>query len=193
MIEYLESIDRAIVLAVNSWNASWMDEIMWWVSARITWIPYYLVLIYFIYRKIGLKFAVLYVSTVVLTIVIADLISVYALKEVFHRYRPSHNSLLSDQLHFYQLSPSESYRGGQYGFVSSHATNFFVLASSFCLVFYRTYPKLTYFTFGIALLICYSRIYLGVHYLSDIIGGAILGSFLSFLVYHFVWKKVIKR
>lgn len=193
MIEYFESIDRAIVLTVNSWNSPFWDEFMWIVSGKITWIPLYFLLLFLAYRKIGLKAAFLFLVFVVLTIVIADTISVYALKETFQRYRPSHNTLISDKLHYYRIMSQEFYTGGQYGFVSSHATNFFVIAWCFALVFFKTYPKTVYFLFFCALLVCYSRLYLGVHYLSDVIGGALLGTTIAFLTYKFVWKKVVEK
>ncbi|MES2587883.1 MAG: phosphatase PAP2 family protein [Bacteroidota bacterium] len=190
MVKFLESLDQAIVLSVNSWNSPFLDEFMWWVSAKITWIPLYLILIYLAYRKIGLKSAVIFLIFVVLTLVLADAISVYALKEVVQRYRPSHNLLIKDSLHLYQISKNDFYSGGLYGFVSSHATNFAVIVSCFCFVLYKEYKTFCYFLFGIVLLVCYSRLYLGVHYLSDILGGIILGILCSYLSFKFIWKKL---
>ena len=51
MIEWLESIDRALVLAVNSWNTPFFDEFFWLVSAKLTWIPFYLFLLFLFFRK----------------------------------------------------------------------------------------------------------------------------------------------
>lgn len=193
MIEYLESLDRALVLAVNSWNSPFWDEVMWWISARITWVPLYLLLFYLAYRKDGLKTAFLFLVFTALTIIIADAISVYAIKETVQRYRPSHHALLHEHLHFYKTSPKDFYMGGDFGFVSSHATNFFAVATCFCLVYFKAYRKMSYTLFLIAAIICYSRMYLGVHYLSDLIGGAILGTFVALLMYKFVWLKVVKN
>jgi undecaprenyl-diphosphatase len=127
---------------------------------------------------------------VVLTIVIADAVSVYLIKETIQRYRPSHHALLTEHLHFYRLGAQDYYKGGQYGFVSSHATNFFVIATWFCLVFRKTYPKAVYTVYFLAALVCFSRIYLGVHYLSDIIGGALLGSLIAWGMFKLVWRRV---
>ena len=102
MIDTLESIDRAIVLAVNGWNTPWLDELMWWVSARITWIPLYLVLLYLGFKHVSRKAFAFYVISVLSAVILADLISVYAFKEVFMRYRPSHNTLLTNRLHLYE-------------------------------------------------------------------------------------------
>ncbi len=190
MIEFIENIDHQLVLTINGLHTPFLDEIMWWISARITWIPLYLFLFYIIYRKFNLKFAFLFLAFVVLCISIADTLSVYALKNVVQRYRPTHNLLLKDQLHLYEISKGHFYSGGQYGFVSSHAANFFVLASTFFLVFRKIFSKISTVLFLIALLVCFSRMYLGVHYFTDLLGGAILGTIISFILYKFVWKFV---
>jgi undecaprenyl-diphosphatase len=190
MIEFFENIDQQIVLTINGFNSPFWDEIMWWISARITWLPLYITLLFLIYRKNNIKIAILFLVFVVLCIVIADTLSVYAFKETFQRYRPSHNLLLKDKLHFYEISKNNFYTGGKYGFVSSHATNFFVVFTSFYLTFRKQYPKLIYFLLFCAILICYSRIYLAAHYLSDVIAGAILGILVSFFLHQFVWKKI---
>ncbi|MGV3630035.1 MAG: phosphatase PAP2 family protein [Bacteroidota bacterium] len=190
MIDYFESLDRAIVLTVNGWHTPFLDEVMWWLSARVTWIPLYLLLLFLAYRAKGLKTALFFLVFVVVTIIIADVVSVYLIKETIGRYRPSHHALLTDRLHFYRISAQDFYKGGQYGFVSSHATNFFAIATAFCLVFRKTYPKTVYTVYFLAALVCFSRIYLGVHYLSDIIGGALLGSVIAWGMFKLVWKRV---
>lgn len=190
MIEYLESLDRAIVFTVNSWNTPFFDEVMWWISSRILWLPLYFFLFYLAFKEKGIKFAILFLAFVGLTIFIADTLSVYALKNTVQRYRPTHNTFLSGKLHLYQIDKTNFYAGGQYGFVSSHATNFFVIATCFALIFHQRFQKLTYFLFFCAVLVCFSRLYLGVHYLSDLIGGALLGTLISLLTYKFIWKKL---
>lgn len=190
MIEQLEALDRSIVLGINSLHSPFLDECMWLISSRLFWLPLYLFMFFLAYRQFGLKKASIFVAYTGLCIILADLISVYALKEVVQRYRPSHHALLIDKLHFYQIGPNDYYTGGQYGFVSSHATNFFALFTTFFLIFKTHYPKLVWLFFGVGLLICFSRIYLGVHYLSDIVGGMILGILVSVLVHRFVWKRI---
>lgn len=191
MFEYIESLDQHLLLSINCLHQPWLDEVMWWISERITWIPLYLFLLYHLFRLKGLKIALLFTALVVLTIVIADTISVYALKETVQRYRPSHHSILGPQLHYYLKANGEYYTGGQYGFVSSHATNFFVIAGCFLFAFYKELKKTTYLLYGVALLVCFSRMYLGVHYPLDVIGGALLGTSVSYLTVRFIWKKLV--
>jgi undecaprenyl-diphosphatase len=193
MIEWLESIDRAIVLSVNSIHSPLLDQIMWYISGKSIWIPFYLVLIYLAYRKLGVKNCLYFVLLVVLSIVLSDVVSSKIIKEFVQRYRPSHHLKLTNLLHFYQTKPGEFYRGGEYGFVSSHAANFFALATAGTLILKKYYFKLPYVLFVIAFIVSLSRIYLGVHYVSDIIGGALVGSSIAYLIWKYIWAKFITK
>ncbi len=193
MIEYLESIDLAIVQMVNGWNTPFLDELMWIVSGRITWIPLYIFLIYLAIKQSGWKLGLLFVGGVALSVVLADFISTQCMKEVIQRYRPSHNLAIRDHLHYYQLGWGDYYIGGKFGFVSSHAANFFAIAIfsiSFLINFKQWIAPLLIF---IAVLVSFSRIYLGVHYFSDVFVGALVGIGISLLVYHFIFLKFHQR
>ncbi len=189
MIDTLESIDRAIVLAVNGWNTPWLDELMWWISARITWIPLYLLLLYLGLKHLPRNAFAFYVLSAVVAVILADLISVYAFKELFMRYRPSHNALLTNRLHLYEIKPGEFYKGGMYGFVSSHAANFVALAMVSAQVFHVRFPKMKYYLIAAVLLICFSRLYLGVHYVSDLIAGGLLGAGIGYASYRLIYLR----
>jgi len=192
MIEQLEAIDRWLVLTINSWNTPFLDELMWIVSGRLTWIPLYVLLIYFGFKKFSLKQFFLYFFCVVGAVALADLISAVLIKDTIMRYRPSHHLLLKNQLHFYQESPGSYYTGGKFGFVSSHAANFFALAFSAGMMMRPFYPRLLKILLIIATIVCFSRIYLGVHYLSDLIGGACIGSITGLLMYKYVYNRILK-
>lgn len=185
MIEYFEEIDRQIVLVINGLHTPFLDEVMWWISAKITWIPLYLLIAFFAYKNLSRKNFILFIVLVVGAVALTDLVSVHLFKNVFLRYRPSHNLFITDQLHFYELKPGEWYKGGQYGFVSSHAANFFAIATASWLVLRNFYPSIGWWLLLIGLLICFSRIYLGVHYLSDILVGGLVGSIIAFGIYRF--------
>ncbi|MFN5879045.1 MAG: phosphatase PAP2 family protein [Flavobacteriales bacterium] len=192
MIEFLEEIDRSIVLAVNSWNTPILDEIMWWISARITWVPLYIFLLYLAFRFFDKITFIKFIFFVVAAVVISDLVSVHLFKNLFLRYRPSHHVHLMKQLHFYQIKPGEYYRGGTYGFVSSHAANFFTVMTAVLLAFKGHYSFLKWLLPLIGILICFSRIYLGVHYMSDIIAGAAVGAAIAWVLYRFWFRTVFK-
>lgn len=192
MIEFLEEIDRSIVIAVNSWNTPFLDELMWWISARITWIPLYIFLLILGYTYFDRITFVKFILFVVAAVVITDLVSVHLFKNVFLRYRPSHHLQLMNSLHFYEIKPGEFYRGGTYGFVSSHAANYFAIATSVLLAFKGKYSYLRWLLPVIGILICFSRIYLGVHYLSDVVAGAALGALITWGLYKLWFSNVLK-
>ncbi|MFN5911153.1 MAG: phosphatase PAP2 family protein [Bacteroidota bacterium] len=193
MIEYFEEIDRNIVLTVNAWHSPAMDEFMWWISQRIIWIPFYLLLLYLAWRRLERKSFLVFLLCAIFTVVLADLISVQLFKEVFMRYRPSHHALLTDHLHFYRLPNGDFYKGGQYGFISSHAANFFSLSIFVGFSLRKYYQRLIFVLLGIAVLVSFSRLYQGVHYVTDLLGGAVVGALIGFLVYKLIYSKLIVR
>lgn len=193
MNNFLEEIDHKIVLAINSWNTPFLDEVMWLVSAKLTWIPLYILLIYLAAKKLPGKQVVIFITITILSVIIADLISNYGFKINVQRYRPSHNLKLKDLLHLYEMKPGEFYRGGLYSFTSSHAANFFAIAIFIGLALKKFYPKLIYILLSIAVLVSFSRLYLGVHYPSDIFIGALIGTLTAILCYRFLYLYFIER
>lgn len=191
--DYLESIDRAIVQAVNGWNSPFLDEFMWIVSGKLIWIPFYILLIVLYTRKTSIIKGVIFFLCALVALAISDQVSVNLFKEVFERYRPSHHSLLTDKLHFHTYENGEVYKGGMYGFVSSHAANFFAICTFAFLSLRTYYSKIFIPIFSCAALIGFSRIYLGVHYLSDIVVGGILGVLIGIIVYRFLFIIIIRK
>lgn len=193
MMEKLESIDRWIVSAINSWNTPFWDEVMWLISAKLTWVPLYILLIFLFAKAHNVKKTLLFVFGAVLVVAITDQFSVHLFKNVFMRYRPSHNSLLTENLHFYQFDNGEFYKGGMYGFVSSHAANFFGVLTFTWLALKSTYSKIWFFLLPIGLIVSFSRIYLGVHYLSDVFVGGLFGILAAAIVYKFIFIPIISK
>jgi len=176
MIDILASFDTWLFLLLNGLYFENVDPIMVWISQKFTWIPLYIFLIILIIRKHQLKSMLIIFPFIVLLITLSDQISVHLFKNIFERLRPCHNIELKDLVHLVGNC------GGQYGFLSSHASNTFALATFLILLMrQRTYLYTLIFWAGI---VSYSRIYLGVHYPSDIIAGACLGIIIGGLT----WK-----
>ena len=175
MIELLKDIDTKLFLFINGNHTEFMDSVMSAATNKYTWIPFYLILIFFVWRKTKRNMWLVMLSVAIL-ITFSDQISVHLFKETFQRYRPCHNLLLKDHVHLL-----DGYCGGQYGFVSSHAANTFALIT-FLILFFRNKG----FAVGVyiwASFVCYSRVYAGVHYPFDIVGGMALGIFLGLIGY----------
>ena len=183
MLEKLLAFDTEIFLWLNSYHSPFWDKFMWFVSGKIEWLPLYLILIAYIIYRFRWK-SISIIVAIILTIALADQIAVKAFKEVFERLRPTHNPDIQNLVHIVN-----NYRGGTYGFVSNHAANSFSLAMIISLILRNKY--ITLFFFSWALLVSYSRIYLGVHYPGDIIGGAVLGMGIGSMV--FVFHKILSE
>ena len=192
-MESLEAIDRAIVLWANGLNTPFLDEFMWIVSGKLTWVPLYVLFLYLFVRQSGLKKGGIFLLSALIVVLLADQISVQLFKEMFMRYRPSHHALLTDKLHFCDLGDGNLYKGGTYGFVSSHAANFMGVCTFAYLALRKNFKWITPVALVSVLLVCFSRIYLGVHYLSDVLVGAALGVLIAVLVFRFIFIAIIGR
>jgi undecaprenyl-diphosphatase len=175
MIEYLQKLDVKLLLFLNAQNSPFFDTIMMFISGIVQWIPLYLFLIFWIFYRFRKKGWIIFGLTL-LVFALTDSGSVHLFKNVFERLRPSRNPELEGLVHLVN-----GYRGGLYGFISSHAANTFGLAVFMCLVFRERWLVISMLIW--ATVVSYSRIYLGVHYPFDVLCGAIWGSLMAFGVF----------
>ncbi len=197
MLEQLLHIDTEILLAINGWHAPWADTLMWIISAKTTWIPLYLLLVGLLvwrYRKPAMTnvkwlqrvpVCVVMITVIGLAVGAADFIASGILKDLVARPRPTRVPELEGVLHLVR-----GYRSGQYGFVSSHAANTMAVALLFSLIWRNKIA-----TVGLMLWVaanCYSRMYLGVHYPLDILGGLMVGALVALLAFALLrWWRIV--
>ncbi len=175
MIVFLKQLDTELFLFLNQLHTSWLDPIMFLISKTKIWIPLYFLLAAYLIYKYRKKCWVIFLS-IALLILLSDRISSGIIKPAVNRLRPSHVPELKEKIHIVN-----NYRGGKFGFVSSHAANTFALF--LFLSFLLKNKKWTWGLFLWAFVVSYSRIYLGVHYPGDVICGAILGMLLALVIY----------
>ena len=177
-ILWLSDIDARLLLIVTGAHSPFFDSVMWCISGRWIWVPFYAVLAYLLFRRMSWKRASICLVTIGLIILAADQTCATLIRPEIGRLRPANlNNPLSSFVHVVN-----GYRGGRYGFPSCHAANTFALAVFMSLVIRHKW--FTVMMFSWAFIVSYSRMYLGVHYFGDLFCGATIGSLFAVLFYY---------
>ena len=175
MIEYLIDQDQKLFLYLNGLGSETWDWFWIILSSKFSMIPFYIFLVYILYKKYGWGFWKPFVFTI-LVVTLCDRISVECFKEVFERLRPSHEPDFVGKIRLLEG------KGGKFSFVSSHSTNVFGMSTWFILLLRSEIPKIKWM-YVWAALVAFSRIMVGKHYMLDIICGGILGYIIGYSVY----------
>ena len=199
-MDYLIHIDQQWLLAINGWHSEWADILMWYISKSTTWLPLYALLVGLIVYRFGilspslcregrrgssLLRVLIILAGFAVAVGVSDFVSSGIIKPWVCRLRPTHEPEIAGLIHLVN-----GYTGGLYGFVSSHAANTMACALLFALLYRNKYA-----TVGLMLWValnCYSRMYLGVHYPADIIGGLAIGAMMATLTYGMV-RRLLER
>jgi undecaprenyl-diphosphatase len=167
--------DKALLVTLNGCHSPWMDWFMWLCSQTLIWIPFFFVFLVLLIKnkKSG---SILILLSLALLILFTDQIASGVFKPLIHRLRPTHDPEISNLVHCVK-----DYKGGSYGFFSSHAANMFAFAGFSLILIRNTYYSISVLVW--ASLVAYSRIYLGVHFPLDIVTGIVFGLISAGLFY----------
>lgn len=181
-MEVIKQIDQSLLLFLNSFHNSFWDKAVTLFTSSEIWIPFYLLIVYVIiktYKKNSIYILIL----IALSIAVSDQFS-GLIKNSVQRLRPTHDPVLGNLV--YNIYN----KGGMFSFFSAHAANTFTIAIIAARLFKNQLFSILIFTW--AVLVSYTRIYLGLHYPGDILTGWIWG-ILSGLAFYQLMEIVQKR
>lgn len=178
-IDSINNIDLQLLHFFNGSDSLFLDQLSVTLTSGFTWIPLYFALLYLIIKNNEtMGQIVLTIFCAALCILLADGVSEGIAKPLVMRYRPSHDPFIK-----YSIDVVTGVRGdGEFGFFSAHAANTFSLAVFFCLIIKNKILSVTLVFWS--LINCWTRLYLGVHYPSDIIVGLLWGAIVGVSVFY---------
>lgn len=177
MLEEILKYERSTFFLLNGSDSTYVDSLIWLWSGKVVWLPLAFFIIAVLVYKKDWKESLLILLAITLVITCCDQFASHLCKPLFTRFRPTHHPDFMDQVKIVF-----NYRGGRYGFISSHAANAFGFSVFMSLLF--RYKPFTWTVMLWAAITAYSRIYLGVHFISDVIPGGIIGIFFGILIYY---------
>jgi len=185
-MQTLTDIDRSILAFFNGSNSLFVDNLAVILTSGLTWIPLYLSLLYVVIKNNEtMKQIMLVIGCVILSIVLSDGVADFIAKPMFERLRPSNDPLIK-----YTVNVVEGIRGNSYSFFSAHASNTFCIAMFFSLLVRNKVFVVTMVSWS--LINCWTRMYLGLHYPSDILVGLIWGGVSGSLAYYIYIKSYLR-
>lgn len=167
-MEWLDALlryDGQLFLSLNGHHTPWWDTAMLFFTRKESWLPLYLVLIWLMVRNFGSRSWYILVFLLI-GLVVSDQ-GTGIIKEIVERQRPGYDPAISPLTHIVLR------KGGEFGFPSSHASNAFFVVAFTGFLFRNRFTLMALLLW--ALLVSYSRIYVGAHFPLDLAGGWIIG------------------
>ena len=177
MLDQLLQYDKELFLFLNNLGSSSWDGFWLVITNKLTFIPLYALLLFLVYKKLGLKSMLLLLLVIAAMITFTDQITNLFKYVIAKRPRPCREDELQNVMRY--VAP----RCGRYGFFSGHAANSMAAAVFAGLLLKPYYKKLIFILLFWSAIVAYSRIYVGVHYPLDIICGLFFGAISGFGFY----------
>lgn len=185
MLEYLNGLDTKATLLINGSDSVFMDNLMVCVTNTFSWSLVMLMLLVVIFRNNDLRNGLIILVTIGLMIFVADRLCSGLVKPMVGRLRPTQNPEI-----MYLVDVVNNYRGGRFGFFSGHACNTFCMAMFLSRLFHHRSVTFTLFFWSTTT--TFTRLYLGVHFLGDVLVGLFIGCLIGWLFY-FIYNKVMSK
>lgn len=180
-MQALIGFDQKIFLFLNQFNFPWLNSSMEFISGRLVWIPFVIFMAWTLYKSLPRKQFYFTILLFIMALSLSDVIASSILKNSTQRLRPCRDELIKPLMVWF-----EQRCGGRFGFVSSHAANSFMLVTLWWNLL-KEKKKIYLLLFLVPIFVSYSRIYLGVHYPGDILGGTFVGVSVAIFM-SWAWK-----
>jgi len=186
MLDQLLQYDTEVFLYLNNLGTASWDHFWLAYTTKLYWAPLYVFLLILMFKQWGKKSFLITVALIALMILFTDQIT-NLFKYGFERLRPCHVDALIGKMRTVREGC-----GGRYGFFSGHASNSMAIAIFSGLMLKKRFKYIIYILIIWAVIMAYSRIYVGVHYPLDVLCGMVFGA-LSGLMFYRLNIHFIKR
>ncbi len=184
MFKKIITLDKELLIYLNGFGSTTYDGLWLIITKQVYWTPFFLFLAYLLYKKIGIKKLGIIILFIAIILFCCNT-SVEFFKATFQRLRPCNDPELKDIIRIVHQSDS-------YSFFSGHASNS-MATMIFLYLILKKYYKYTFLIFLYPLIFAYSRIYLGVHFPTDILTGYVFGAIFGYVFYKIYQKYFIKN